>query len=488
MVSWLAPVAAAFFIIVFDLYWLLKTIFFSVHIAASYRKMEENLRIDWMARLRELKITNNELGIKNWQSLYHLIILPVYQEPYEVLRLSLEAIRNSTWPKEKMIVVLGLEERSGKEDRETARKISDEFERVFFKFIITIHPAGLPHEIPGKGSNATWAAKEAKKIIDELKIPYEHVVVSSLDSDTRVYPDYFAIVAYRYLSEPDALHASYQPVPVYHNNIWDAPAISRIVATSDTFWQMIQQARPERLVTFSSHSMPFKSLVEVGFWQTDIVSEDSRIFWQCLIHYNGKWRVVPLYYPVSMDANIAPDLWQTIKNIYLQHRRWVWGVENIPYILWGFIRNPNIPFEKKLFYTLDQIEGFWSLSTNAILILFLGWLPLILGGGKFGTTVLAHNLPRITQILLTLAMVGLATSAIVSLALLPTRPRKKPYHWKWWIVLEWLMIIVTGTIFGAIPGLETQTRLMFGQKLDFWRTPKIRTQLAKFEANPKIKA
>ncbi len=498
VVSWRAPIAASFFIIAFDLYWLLKTIFFTSHIVASYRKMRENLKIDWMGRLREVSEDTNgkvldkleqysssepfdsaqdklrESRSYNWQDLYHLIILPAYQEPYEVLRASLLAIKNSSWPKDRMIVVLGIEERGGEEDQIAAEKIKQEFGSNFAKFLVTVHPAGLPGEIPGKGSNATWAAKAAKKIIDDLPIPYERVIVSSLDSDTRVYPDYFAIVAYHYLTESGPLQASYQPIPVYHNNIWDAPAISRVVSTSDTFWQMTQQSRPERLETFSSHSMPFKSLVEVGFWQTDIVSEDSRIFWQCLLYYNGDWRVVPLYYPVSMDANLAPSFWQTAKNIYRQHRRWAWGVENIPYMLYGFFKNKFIPLRKKLFYASDKIEGFWSLSTNALLILFLGWLPPLLGGDVFSTTVLAHNLPRITQILLTLAMVGLASAAVISLALLPTRPKKKPYHWKWWLVLEWLTIVVTGTIFGAIPGLEAQTRLMLGKKLGFWRTPKVR--------------
>jgi len=67
-------------------------------------------------------------------------------------------------------------------------------------------------------------------------------------------------------------------VPVFNNNIWQAPCISRVVATSGTFWQMIQQQRPERLSTFSSQSLSFKTLVEVDFWPVNMVSEDSRIF------------------------------------------------------------------------------------------------------------------------------------------------------------------------------------------------------------------
>lgn len=477
VLSWRAPIAASLFIIAFDLYWLLKTVFFIFHIHSSYRKMRENLTVDWMERVRLLSPAGAPLPggtARSWQNLYHLIILPAYQEPYEVLRASLEAVRQSSWPKEQMIVVLGREERGGAADAEVAEKIIEEYQRSFFRFLVSVHPANLPGEISGKGSNETWAGREAKKVIDDLGISYERVIVSSLDSDTQVYPQYFALVAYRYCTEPDYLRASYQPIPVYHNNIWDAPAISRVVATSDTFWQMIQQSRPERLETFSSHSMPFQSLVELGFWQTDVVSEDSRIFWQAFFFYHGNWRVVPLCYPVSMDANLAPSLWQTAKNIYRQHRRWAWGVENVPYILQGLWNDTAISWRKKIFFAFDKIEGYWSLSTNALLILFLGWLPPLLGRDSFFTAVLAHNVPRITQLLMTLAMVGLAFSAVVSLALLPTRPKKKPHHWKWWLVLEWLLVPVSGTFFGAFPGLEAQTRLALGKPLGFWRTPKIR--------------
>ncbi len=477
LAAWRAPIFASFFIIAFDLYWLLKTVFFVFHIGASYGIMRKNLSISWMERVRDPNLAiAKELAphITSWEDIYHLVILPAYKEPQDVLRSSIVALLTSSWPNKKMIVVLGIEEAGGPEDREAADSIKKEFGREFFEFLITIHPKNLPDEIPGKGSNASWAGREAEKRINELTIPYERIIVSSLDSDTQVYPDYFALVAYRYLTEKDPLHASYQPIPVYHNNIWDAPALSRVVATSDTFWQMVQQSRPERLVTFSSHSMPFEGLVRLGFWDTHMVSEDSRIFWQAFIHHNGNWRVVPLYYPVSMDANLAPTLKETIINIYKQHRRWVWGVENLPYITYHFAKNKTIPLRKKLFCLFDQMEGFWSLSTNSLIILALGWLPPFLGKEEFSTTVLAHNLPKITQILMTAAMVGLAFSAIVSLSLLPTRPKKKPYHWKWWLLLEWFLIPITGTLFGAIPGLEAQTRLMLGKQLGFWRTPKVR--------------
>ena len=148
-------------------------------------------------------------------------------------------------------------------------------------------------------------------------------------------------------------------------------------------WQMVNQSRLERLTTFSSHSMPFKALVEIGFWDVSHVSEDSRIFWQCYLHYNSNWKVVPLFYPVSMDANVAPSFWQTMINIYKQQRRWAWGSENIAYMVHGFTKNKLIPFKKKVYWSFHIIESFHSWATNAIIIFALGWLPIWLGGEIF---------------------------------------------------------------------------------------------------------
>jgi hypothetical protein len=279
-----------------------------------------------------------------------------------------------------------------------------------------------------------------------------------------------------FLKTNNRTYCSFQPIPVFNNNIWDAPSFSRVVAQSGTFWHMMQQERPERLATFSSHSMNFKILVEMDFWSTKNVSEDSRIFWQSLLFYDSKYRVVPLYYPVSMDANLAKNWWQTAVNVYKQQRRWGWGVENIPFVLFGFWQNKKIPLKTKVFWAFNHMEGFWSWGTNALIIFMLGWLPLFLGGQEFNVTLLSYNLPQITRVIMTLAMVGLVSSAIYGTILLPPRPeRHSPYKYLFMIV-QWILLPVTIIIFGSLPGLEAQTRLMLGKYMGFWVTPKVRQQ------------
>jgi len=478
VLSGTAPVFVAISIILFDVYWLLKTVYFSFHLRATFNKMRVYMKTNW---LEELKKLDRHAGAPKWEDVYHLVVFPMYKEPYDVVKESFESLRNSNYPKDKFIIVLATEERGGESSTEVAMRVSQEFSNDFFKFLVTVHPGGIPGELPGKGSNETWAAREVKRlVIDPLNIPYENILASVFDVDTQISSEYFGRLTHAFLTEPDRQRASFQPIPLFVNNIYEAPSLARVIAFSSTFWHMMNQSRPERITTFSSHSMPFEALVEIDFWDVSHVSEDSMIFWQCYLHYNSDWKVVPLFYPVSMDANVAPKFLETLINLYKQQRRWAWGVENIPYMLHGFTNNKLIPKSKKFYWSFHIIESFHSWSTNALIIFALGWLPLFLGGEAFNSTTLSFNLPQITRILMTLASIGIASSAILSIMLLPPRPEwfKTRHYFLYFI--QWLLMPATLIIFGAFPAIESQTRLMLGGKLrlGFWVTPKMRSKPA----------
>jgi cellulose synthase/poly-beta-1,6-N-acetylglucosamine synthase-like glycosyltransferase len=475
--SWLLPVWISIFIILFDIYWVLKTVYLSLHLRATFSEMRRVMKVDWLARIREeLPDASPSLG-----EIYHLVILPMYNEPYDVVRESFASLTRVNYAKERLLVVLALEERAGTSAQEVGRKLQAEFGSEFGKFLVTTHPGGLPDEVPGKGSNEVWAGRQAlREIIQPATkmhpagIPPENVLVSVFDIDTQVFPEYFSRLTYVYLKAEKRTHAIYQPIPLFTNNVYEAPMLARVVAFSTTFWQMMQQSRPERLTSFSSQSIPLATLLDIGWWQKDIVSEDSRIFWQGYLRYHGDFRVEPLFYPVSMDVNVAPKFWATMKNIYLQQRRWGWGCENIPYMLEGFRHDPAIPAAKKRYWSFNAIEGFHSWATNALIIFALGWLPLLLGQGHFGHSILSYSLPHITRFIVTLSMVGVASSAILSVMLLPPKPGGLRFTDYLVFILQWVLMPFTLIIFGAFPGLDAQTRLMLGGKfrLGFWITPK----------------
>jgi hypothetical protein len=507
ILSYYHPAWISVYIILFDMYWLLKGGNVAIHLVHSYRALRTHMQIDWHSWLQKLSADKGEFmnylaqgqssaptkqlrqlykeqlerlarldhdRNLDYRRVYHLVLLPCYQESYSVLSASIQSYVNAGYEKDRVIFVLALEERAGQEYKDNAVKLEREYKDKFFMYLTIEHPDGIPGEAKGKGANIAYAGKAAQIKIDELGIPHEDVIVSAFDSDTLVHPNYFAHLTYEFLTINKPHQASYQPMPMFHNNIWDTPAIARVIATSSSFWQLVEASRPDRLVTFSSHSMSFKTLVAIGFWRTDLIPEDSHIFWQCWLHYNGDYRTHPLFTTVSMDAVLGDNYFGTLVAQYKQKRRWAWGVTEISLVWPEAFKNPRIPGWKKFIYMYRLLEGHYFWATASIMIAILGWLPLIFGGDRFGESVLAVNLPTMTRALMSIATFFLIFSMYINMVLLPKRPARYPKHKTLAMILQWVFSPIVSSVFGSAPAIDAQTRLMLGKYMEFWVTPKIR--------------
>lgn len=468
ILSFVKPLWAIIFIVVFDLYWLFRVIYFVFYLSLSWRRFKADSKIDWWQKLPK--------DLPQWGELWQVVFLPTYKEDINVLRTTFKALNDSYFPKDRLIVVLAGEEREGTAFNDKAALLRKEFGAMFPHFLQTVHPQGLPDEIPGKGSNLNFSGHQAKEYIDRTGIPYENIIVSSFDVDTAVHKQYFAYLAYRYLTTPERERASYQPIALYNNNIWEAPALVRLAAWGTTFWLMTELPRSERLFTFSSHSMPWQALVDVGFWEKDIVTEDSRIFLQCFLRYRGNYRVVPLYLPVSMDTVTTGSYIGSLKALYFQQRRWAWGIEHFPYMAWHFLKLKAIPVRKKIKFMWNLGEGMYSWATAPILIFLLGQLPFFFGESTVGHTVFFQATPPVLKWIMRAAMIGMVISAALTLQLLPPVPKGVSRHRRFHIFWQWLLLPISLIGFGSIPALDAQTRLMLGKYLGFNVTEKVRPQ------------
>ena len=77
-------------------------------------------------------------------------------------------------------------------------------------------------------------------------------------------------------------------------------------------------------------------------------------------------------------------------------------------------------------------------------------------------------------------MIGVASSAVLALFFLPPKERGIGVKDYAVYILQWLLMPFTLIAFGAIPGIEAQTRLLLGGRfrLGFWVTPKARKKIA----------
>ena len=501
-----APVAGVVAVILFDLYWLLRLLYLTIFLVLSYGLLEIERNTKWRGRLTNLTDPGTALprtqerlrhlmpfsrerisekrhlsmleklraGSPDWRELFHLILIPFYREGYSVLGPTLKALSGANYPQDRMVIVLGIEERAGKPARELGERLKREYGKDFFHFEICVHPEGIPGESEVKGANATYAAKWARDFFEAHRTPLEHIIISCFDSDTVVSPEYFACVSYHYLAHPRRTQASFQPIPVYHNNLWEVPAFARVLETGSSFLQLIEATDPEMLVTFSSHSMSFKALVEVGYWPVDLVSDDSAIFWKSFLAFDGNYRVEPLPVTISMDVAMGRNFWETCRTIYQQKRRWAWGVENFPIFTRGLFANPRISLWRKVRHAFRLLEMNVSWAVWTPMMLILSWTPVLVMTREFSGSVAYFNAPRITAVICNLAGTAVVVSIILSLLLLPRRTKPVPFLKKLGFALEWFLLPITATLFGALPALDAQTRLALGWYLEFFITPKRR--------------
>ena len=463
--SFIAPFWAIVFIIIFDLLWLFRVTYFVFYIFLAWRTYRKTMTIDWLARTSTLPQA---------EKIHHLIFLPTVKEGADIVRATLRSFAESSFPNDRIMIVLAGEERMKEHFDGVVTQITREFGGTFKDIFVTVHPKDLPKEIPGKGSNLNWAGHQVEKILTKRysEIEDKDIVVTAFDVDTIAHREYLSYLSYLYCTVPNPTHSSYQPVTLLANNIWSAPAPVRVAAYGTTFWLMSELARPDRLWTFSSHSMPWVMLKDVRFWQKDMVSEDSRIFMQAFVHYHGDYRVTPMFLPVSMDTVVGDNYWQALKALYIQQRRWAWGVEHLPYIVEAFKKDKLIPLRKRAKYLFNQLEGMFTWATAPVLIFVMGWLPLYLAKGE--SHALIQAAPQTLELLMQLAMIGIFASAIMSLLLLPPRPKSaKPSTWIV-MLLQWALLPITFIVFGSFPAVDAQTRLMIGKYLGFDVTKKKR--------------
>jgi len=472
ILSFLAPIAAAVFIIFYDIFWLTRVIILSTLTIFAYRKLKRNVRINWLKRCKRL---GERFGMK-WDDVYHLIVIPYVDEGLEVLEPTIKSIKKSNYPTKKIIISMSSETRAGKEANQNQEILKKKYGKYFKGFLTTVHPDDISGEMKAKSGNANWALRNALKYLKKENINIDNVVVSNFDCDTRSHKQYFPCVTFHFVNNTKRYNSSYQPLPMFNNNIWDTNFVVRIISLGTSFWHMIESVRHERLVTFSSHSMSLKALLDVGMWQNDIISEDSAVFWQCYSKYDGNYRTIPLFLPVSMDATLSTNFRKTIVNQYKQLRRWAYGIESFPRLLRVFSnKKSRIPLSSKLHIIFIMIEGRISWGTTSFMLLFMGWLPLMIGGAQFNEMVLAHNLPLVTQTLMRVASVGIICSGILSFFIVPKKP-KKYGPWKNFIFgIQSLFIPIVALFMTAIPAMDAMTRLMLGKYFgSFWVSEKVK--------------
>ncbi len=466
--SFALPYAVAYLILIADLYWLFNAFKISALVIIGYQKMEAAKKVDWRKRLENDFPTD-------WENYYQFVEIHSYKEPLEVLEPAYNAILNSDYPKKKIFFGIGIEERADPEIiaeiKKYAEKNSDRIGGIFF----TIHPKGLPGEIPGPAAHRNWIMQNAMKEFAKRGIPLNQVLVTTLDADFVIHPQFFAGALHKYLSTPatERDKRSFTGVFLYYNNYWDCPAIMRLIASGTAFWQLAEMVGSDKYINFSSMSMNMQSLSDIGFWIPDKVNDDSGFYWKAYYHFKGDYKVIPHFLPITADTVLDVTLLKTFENQYKQLQRWAYGVEHMPFIVKQYFSNKDLDFWNKTDKLLFIIWSYTKWGTLALFITFAGLLvPLV--NHNYSQSVVAYNLPVLSSWILTGAFVGLFTTIFVHEKTVPPRPKRWNLLQRIWSYIQWALIPVILVTIASIPAIDAQTRLMLGKYIEYRTTNKAR--------------
>jgi hypothetical protein len=514
------PQVLGVFVLSFDFYWFYRAVVLAVGVAITFRRIRRVVAVDWRQRAfsladperrleeltnliervrmrtAEMQAAGNKLAahggrrelrrlideqrnlerlvaigepIPDPRELWHVALIPTYTEPYEKLYQTVKALAESDYPADMRMVAIITRE-TDLQGRENVAKLRDIFGAQFRHFFHILDPleAGV---VVGKSSAMAYGGRWLYGELTRLGYDPRKIVVTDLDADYRVHRQYFGYLTYTFLTDRDRYRRLYQPVPMFHNNLWQCPLPVRLVAVSSTHIQMWHHVTPERLVSFSSYAVCLQTVHEVDYWATDAIPEDSRFYWKSFFRFSGQFRGTPLFIPVYGDAVRARSYGRSLVAQYMQIRRWAWGVTDIPFFIDNAMTHSEIPLRDRIARLTDLWLDHINWAVAPFILMFGAVLPVALNQ-TFALSIFGQQLPIYAAWILSGAIASLLVLMFIEDQLAPPKPAEWGIRMRIVAWAQWICLPVVGFFFTNLPALDAQTRLLTGRYLEYRVTEK----------------
>ncbi|CAK7271430.1 hypothetical protein SEPCBS119000_004602 [Sporothrix epigloea] len=263
----------------------------------------------------------------------HAIVIPNYKEEVDTLRETLDVLASHSCARTNYDVYLAMEEREKEADIKAMSLIA-EFNNKFRSIDFTLHPADMPNECPGKGSNVDWAAR---KLSERYPIDYrKNVIITGIDADSHLSSNFFSLLTRMHLAYPETSGTTLYSAPIiFDRNAHSVPAIVRV---ADILWCAAGISGLYRGSTIapptSVYSLSLQLVDRVGGWDcgSEAIGEDLHMYIKCFFALNGHLTVRTVLSPVSQTNVTAGGHGKGISGIvsdmrarYKQALRHMWG-------------------------------------------------------------------------------------------------------------------------------------------------------------------
>src|SRR5919204_4198684 len=447
-------IAVGIAVLGFDLYWLFRSYSIITGIYQTYRRMKRDMNVDWLQRCRDLEPAPGQTRAPDY---YHLCVIPTYTEPYHVLEATVQAIVDAEYPADmKLIGIITREtDKPGWENVAALKAKFGDRVRGFYHIKDPLEP-GI---VIGKSAAMNWGGRWMVRQLAGEDYDLSRVLITDLDSDYRLHAQYFAWISYHHALEPLRDFTVWQPVPLFHNNIYRVPLAIRVMSGSTSQWQMFLHSRPHRLVCFSSYTCSLRFVHEIGYWDKDVIPEDSRFYWKAFFRFGENFRVRSCYLPIYGDSPKARDYAATHMSQYNQIKRWAWGITDVPYVLERFFKHREIPL-------WIRFRRFNNLFLNHLNWIFLP-VFMIFGASMpiwvsvdFSLTDWGQNIFDLSYAVLFTALSTVVFLIYIEHKLLPPKPVEWPKWKRGFMYVQYLSYPAVGLALSVVPALEAHTRLL----------------------------
>lgn len=444
-----------FFIAFYIAYWTIRVFGSYHHIFKSYRRLLQIEKTDF---------SKNELIESGAKNLEHIVIVPIYTEPRNVIEDNVISLVQTEYRYRENITVLLATEARVPTATEHAKYIVEKYKNSGIRIINIVHPENLEGEGKVKGSNITYAIKEYEKM---AKLDPKNTFISTIDTDTKVEKKFFSIITATFLATDYRSQAIYQYTPLYSNNWHEGTFFARIIAIGTTLWQFLESQNPEFYRNFAVYGQTLECLHKADYWSRTSIVEDGLQYWRAYFGWNGMFRIIPTPAICEMDLVDEVSVTRTVKSQYKQLRRWSWGCTDVEYVIPEMIKNKKIPFREKFRKTGYLILNHLFWAGGPLMMLFIGYVPGVIY--SIDQSLAAFTVPIATSIIFTILV---STVIIPSLLSIHIMRRYVEFRWYNYIFnfFQWLALpFLTLTMF-SIPALESQIRLFFNKRIDGFDT------------------
>lgn len=447
--------------------------------SATISKQRRNMDIPtWTS-----KLDNKEKRTlaEKFNDLRHVVIVPTYREPLNVLRKTLNTLVAQTCAKDKVIVVIATE-KNDKEAIEKVEALIEEYSKNLLGLFYTVHEKISPAETDGKSSNVAWCARCVQHtILEKWNYVPEQILVTVCDADTYFDEQFCECLSYTHAQNMEPYNCTYQSAENEFPNIWMVPTLVRVKAVVDSI-NMLGMLSSKYAVPYPyvCYSQSLRTIMDVNGWDVDVVPDDFHHFMKCFFKKDGHFRLVPIFMLTGNNAQEHTNWFSAMRSRYRRAKRDAWGVIDLSYILSQWYQKRNVLDKHGAFMLfVDVIEHHVSWSSYFLTVMLGGmmsaWLNPELETYPFGIGIRAMALIAFGPILFA-TWAYIVCDFYVRMFLVQDRKyfeaNSAPLWWQITSQVQWLLMPLADFIFAAVAALDAQLHMALWPKMSGYRVSK----------------